>query len=100
GAVRDADRGRVRIGAVATASEDVLPQLMASFIEDHPHVKLSLSLLPRDELFSHAADHSFDVVLAGRPPRVSGLVTRARRANQPLVVGGPGLEEDLPTRTR
>jgi len=99
GAVRDADRGRVRIGAVATASEYVLPRLMASFIEDHPHVELSLSVLPRDELFSHAADHSFDVVVAGRPPRVSGLVTRARRANQLLVVGRPGLKGDPLTAT-
>src|SRR5687767_7314950 len=67
GAVRDADRGRVRIGAVATASEYVLPRLMASFVEEHPHVELSLSVLPRDELFSRAVDHAFDVVLAGRP---------------------------------
>jgi DNA-binding transcriptional LysR family regulator len=93
-AVRDADRGRVRIGAVATASEYVLPALMASFIEEHPHVELSVSVLPRDELFSHAADHAFDVVLAGRPPRLSGLVARARRANHLLLVGRPGASGD------
>ncbi len=94
GAVHDADRGRVRIGAVATASEYVLPRLMASFIEDHPHVELSVSVLPRDELFSRAGDYTFDVVLAGRPPRISGLVTKARRANRLLVVGRPGLDRD------
>jgi LysR family transcriptional regulator, low CO2-responsive transcriptional regulator len=99
GAVRDADRGRVRIGAVATASEYVLPRLMASFIEEHPHVELSLSVLPRDELFSRAVDHAFDVVLAGRPPRLSGLVTRARRANRLVVVGRPGLKGDPLTTT-
>lgn len=99
GAVHDADRGRVRIGAVATASEYILPRLMASFIEDHPHVELSLSVLPRDELFSRAVDHAFDVVLAGRPPRVSGLVTRAWRANQLVVVGRPGLKGGPLTKT-
>jgi DNA-binding transcriptional LysR family regulator len=99
GAVRDADRGRVRIGAVATASEYVLPRLMASFIEEHPHVELSLSVLPRDELFSRAMDHAFDVVLAGRPPRLSGLVTRARRANRLILVGRPGLKGDPLTTT-
>jgi DNA-binding transcriptional LysR family regulator len=99
GAVRDADRGRVRIGAVATASEYVLPRLMASFVEEHPHVELSLSVLPRDELFSRAVDHAFDVVLAGRPPRLSGLVTRARRANQLVLVGRPGLKDDPLTTT-
>jgi DNA-binding transcriptional LysR family regulator len=94
GAVHDADRGRVRIGAVATAGEYVLPRLIASFAEEHPSVELSLSVLPRDELFTLAADHAVDVVLAGRPPRVSGLVTRARRANRLLLVGRPGLRED------
>ncbi|MDD4867582.1 MAG: LysR family transcriptional regulator, partial [Mycobacterium sp.] len=99
GAVREADRGRVRIGAVATTSEYVLPRLMASFIEEHPHVELSLSVLPRDELFSRALDHAFDVVLAGRPPRLSGLVTRAQRANRLVLVGRPGLRKDPSTTT-
>lgn len=99
GAVHDADRGRVRIGAVATAGEYVLPPLIASFAEDHPQVELSLSVLPRDELFALAADHAVDVVLAGRPPRGSGLVTRARRANRLVLVGRPGMREDPLTAT-
>jgi len=99
GAVHDADRGRVRIGAVATASEYVLPRLIASFAQEHPQVELSLSVLPRDELFALAADHAVDVVLAGRPPRGSGLVTRARRTNQLVVVGRPGLRDDPLTTT-
>lgn len=99
GAVHDADRGRVRIGAVSTVSEYLLPQLMASFVARYPHVELSLSVLPRDEVFSLAADHAVDVVLAGRPPRGSGLVTRARRPNRLVVVGRPGLWEDPLTIT-
>ncbi len=91
GAVREADRGRLRLGAVATASEYVLPPLIASFVREHPHVELSLSVLPRDELFALAADRAVDVVLAGRPPRASALVIRARRRNRLLVVGRPGL---------
>lgn len=94
GAVHDPDRGRVRIGAVATASEYVLPGLMASFARAHPQVELSLSVLPRDELFSLAADHGVDLVLAGRPPRTSGLVTRGRRANRLVLVGRPSLQGD------
>jgi len=97
GAVHDADRGRVRIGAVSTAAEYVLPPLFASVAQAHPHVELSLSVLPRDELFSLAADHALDVVLAGRPPRNSDLVSRARRANRLILVGGPGLTDDPQT---
>jgi len=99
GAVHDADRGRLRIGAVATASEFVLPRLIASFAEAHPQVELSLSVLPRDELFALAGDHAVDVVLAGRPPRGSGLVTRARRANRLVLVGRPGSAPDPLTTT-
>lgn len=99
GAVHDADRGRVRIGAVTTASEYVLPPLIASFAVTHPHVELSLTVLPRDELFALAADHAIDVVLAGRPPGGSGLRTRARRANRLLAVGSPGLQGDPLTST-
>lgn len=99
GAVHDADRGRLRIGAVATASEYVLPRLMASFVDEHPQVELSLSVLPRDELFAQARDHAVDVVLAGRPPRGSGLVTRARRANRLVLVGRPGRDDDPLTST-
>lgn len=99
GAVHQADRGRVRIGAVATASEYLLPRLMASFVAEYPHVELSLSVLPRDEVFALAADHAVDVVLAGRPPRGSGLVTRAQRPNRLVLVGGPGLREDPLTTT-
>ncbi len=99
GAVLDADRGRVRLGAVSTASEFVLPPLIASFAREHPHVRLSLSVLPRDELFALAADHALDIVVAGRPPRGSGLVSRARRPNRLVVVGRPGLTADPLTAT-
>ncbi|MFC7220155.1 LysR family transcriptional regulator [Streptomyces polyrhachis] len=100
GAVHEADRGRVRIGAVATAGEYVLPALIASFAAHHPQVELSLSVLPRDELFALAADHAVDVALAGRPPRgAGGLVTRARRPNRLVLVGRPGLVGDPLTAT-
>jgi DNA-binding transcriptional LysR family regulator len=88
-AVRDADKGRLRIGAVATASEWVLPSLLASFRDRHPDVELSLSVRPRAELFSELTHHEADLVLGGRPPSDSGLVTRASRANTLVVVAAP-----------
>lgn len=99
GAVHDADHAGLRIGAVTTASEFVLPHLMASFVAQHPRVELSLSVLPRNELFTAAAHHEVDLVLAGRPPRGSGLMTRASRPNQLVVVGRPGLSLDFATIT-
>ncbi len=93
-AVQTAERGRLRIGAVSTASEYVLPRLLASFWRRYPEVELSLSVLPRDSLFDELAHHETDLVFAGRPPRGSGLVTRARRKNALIVVSVPGQFRD------
>ena len=89
-AVQTAETGRLRIGAVATASEHVLPRLLATFRDRFPEVELNLSVLPRDDLFEELGRHETDVVFAGRPPRGSGLVTRARRENALVVVSAPG----------
>lgn len=97
GAVRDAERGQLRIGAVATASEYVLPPLIARFVTDYPAVELSLAVMPRDELFASARQHEVDLVVAGRPPRGSGLRTHATRENRLIVVGVPGLDVDTST---
>lgn len=88
-AVRRADVGGLRIGAVATASEYVLPSLMASFVAAWPEVELSLAVLSRDALFAQARHHELDVVVAGRPPSGSGLQVRARRPNRLVVVRAP-----------
>lgn len=88
--VLSAEQGRLRIGAVATASEYVLPGLLASYSRRFPDVELSLSVLPRDDLFRLLSQHDVDVVVAGRPTRGSGLVTRAQRANALIIVAAPG----------
>ena len=87
--VQSAGYGRLRIGAVATASECVLPRLLASFRECHPEIDLTLAVLPRDDLFDAQTHHETDVVIAGRPPPDSSLITRAIRANRLIVVGAP-----------
>lgn len=93
--VRAAERGRLRLGAVESASEVVLPRLVTSFVRRYPDVEVSLSVLPRDDLFSQAAHHELDVVLAGRAPRGSHLTSRASRPNQLVLVAQPGFTGDV-----
>ncbi|MGV9616741.1 LysR family transcriptional regulator [Nocardia xishanensis] len=88
-AVRQAEIGRLRIGVVATAGESVLLRPLAKFRNRYPDIELSLSIHPRDVLFVELQHHETDLVIAGRPPRDAGLVTRARRASQLVVVGAP-----------
>lgn len=89
-AVRRAGLVQLRLGAVGTASEYVVPALLARFHAHHPEVQLSLTVEPRDELFASIGHHELDVVFAGRPPHGSGLVVRATRANRLIVVSAPG----------
>jgi DNA-binding transcriptional LysR family regulator len=72
---------------------------MAAFVRRHPTVELSLSVLPRDDLFARAGHHELDVVLAGRAPRGSHLVSRASRPNELVLVASPDLEGDPLTAT-
>ncbi|WP_454197489.1 LysR family transcriptional regulator [Nocardia sp. Marseille-Q1738] len=91
-AVRRAETGRLRIGVVATAGEYVLLRPLASFRRRFPDIELSLSVHPRDVLFLELQHHETDLVIAGRPPRDTGLVVRARRPSRLVVVGLPELD--------
>ncbi len=97
-AVRHAETGRLRIGVVATAGEYVLLRPLAAFRNRYPDIELSLSVNPRDVLFLELHHHETDLVIAGRPPRDAGLVTRARRPSRLVVVGAPDHRAD-PLRT-
>lgn len=89
-----AEHGRVRLGAVTTAGECLVPGLLASFCRRYPDVEVTLDIGVRDQVFALLADHHLDIVIGGRPPAGSGLVTRATRANSLIVVAGPSDESD------
>ncbi|WP_432989664.1 LysR family transcriptional regulator [Dactylosporangium sp. CA-233914] len=92
-----AERGRLRIGAVTTAGESLIPGLLASFRQRYPAVELTLDVGVRDRIFTLLADHRLDVVIGGRPG--PGMITRATRANSLVVVAAAGLQPDLATAT-
>lgn len=88
-AVRAEGAGRLRIGAVETAAESLLPDLLHRFRGAHPNVELAVSVRPRDDLFADLARHQSDVAIAGRPPSGSGLVSRLQRPHRLIVVAAP-----------
>ena len=67
----DPEHGSVRIAAVTTAGEHLLPDMLASFRAAHPHVGLGLDVGPRGTVWPMLAHHEVDVVVAGRPPTIS-----------------------------
>lgn len=90
-----AERGRVRLGAVTTAGEYLVPGLLAGFRRRHPDVEITLEVGVRDRVFSLLTDHRLDVVIGGRPLPGRGLVTRATRANSLIVVAAAGPVPEL-----
>jgi len=92
---RGADRGRLRLGAVTTAGEYLLPGLLASFRSRYPGVEVTLEVGVRDLVHEMISTSQLDLVIGGRPPGGRGLVTRASRRNALVVVSAPQRPADL-----
>ena len=59
--------GTLRVGAVTTA-EYLLPPLLVTFANEHPNVKVKLSVGNRDDIARMLASQEVDLVIMGRPP--------------------------------
>lgn len=88
----DPEKGTLRIAAVTTASEHVLPRALASFRLSHPDVNVILEVGNKDEVWELMLRHTVDVVLAGRPPTDDPeTLVRARRDNHHVIIAAPGI---------
>lgn len=90
------DHGTVRVGAVTTAAEFLVPGLLAAVAGAYPDLELTLAVDVRDRVFAQLASRSLDLVIAGRPPTGADLVSRAQRPNDLIVVAAPHLGSDAP----
>jgi LysR family transcriptional regulator, low CO2-responsive transcriptional regulator len=84
----DPEHGSIRLAAVTTAGELLIPALLASFTAKHPDVDCKLEVASRTALWPMLAHHEVDVVVAGRPPSdLRQVQVRAVSPNTLLVVG-------------
>ena len=77
-ACADPERGELRIAAVTTAAEQVVPGILGGFRRDHPLTGVRLEAGNRDQVRSLLDRHLVDLVVTGRPEPGSG--TRASTA--------------------
>src|SRR6266581_9681793 len=74
----------LRVAADTTVGTYVLPRLLGAFHRRHPNVALQLSVANRAAVRASLLSGEVDLVIAGRPPEVEGLVTEPFLPN-PLV---------------
>jgi DNA-binding transcriptional LysR family regulator len=83
----DPEHGSIRLAAVTTAGEHLIPALLASFRAKHPHIAIDLEVASRTRVWPMLAGHEVDLVVAGRPPAHLEARVHAISPNVLVVVG-------------
>lgn len=87
-AVAAADR-ELRIAAVTTAGEYIVPPLMQAFGAEHPDIHLTVDVGNRRRVFQRVVDRAADVAIGGRPPPDNGLVGVPFLENEIVLIASP-----------
>jgi DNA-binding transcriptional LysR family regulator len=58
----------LRIAAVTTAGEHIVPPLMEAFLALHPEIRLNVHVGNRQDVFERVRSHRSDLAIGGRPP--------------------------------
>lgn len=89
----DPERGRLRLAAVTTAGEHLLPALLVEFRRRHPAVALALEVAPSAQVWDLVSAHEVDLVIAGRPPSGVEAHVVATKPNELVVAAAPPVAE-------
>lgn len=84
------ERGKVRLAAVNTVGEYVVPGLLALFRDHYPDAELTLEVGNRERVWDLLAHRQVDLAIGGRPPSGGRLVTLAVRPTALVVVAAAG----------
>jgi LysR family transcriptional regulator, low CO2-responsive transcriptional regulator len=79
----------LRIAADTSVGTYVLPHLLGAFHQQYPKVALQLNVANRASVRVSLLAGEVDLVIAGRPPEVEGLVAEPFLANPLVVVASP-----------
>ena len=90
-AAADPERGELRIAAVTTAAEQIVPGILGGFRRHHPQTGVRLEAGNRDHVRSLLDRYQVDLVLGGRPEPGWDVVVHAVRPHELVVVAAPEL---------
>lgn len=94
----DPARGRLRVAAVTTAGEHLVPGLLASFRRTHPDVSVVLEVGNRRRVWDLLTSGGVDLAIGGRPPAGAALVSLAVTDNELVLVAAPDGADEGPAR--
>ncbi|MQA61489.1 MAG: LysR family transcriptional regulator [Actinophytocola sp.] len=86
----DPAHGELRVGALTTAGEQILPHVLAGFRRLHPHVGVRLEVGNRDRVRGLLDRHEVDLMFGGRPETDRDLTVLAIRPHELILVARPG----------
>lgn len=84
-----AERVPLRVAADTTVGTYVLPHLLGAFHQRRPDIALNLHIANRATVRARLLAGEVDLVIAGRPPAVDGLVAEPFLTNPLVVVASP-----------
>jgi DNA-binding transcriptional LysR family regulator len=87
----DPERGELRIAAVTTAAEQVVPHILGGFRRQHPLTGIRLEAGNRERVRSLLDRHQVDLVVTGRPEPGWEVEAHAVRPHELVVVAAPDL---------
>lgn len=79
----------LRLAAVTTAGEALVPGWLRSFLKRYSQLQISLEVANKERVFDALISHEVDLAVAGSPPVGFGLMTRAARPHSLVLVGSP-----------
>ncbi len=90
-AAADPTHGRVRIAAVTSAAEHLVPELLGTFLERWPQAQAHVEVGNRERVVDLLRAREADLAIAGRPPDDGALRSVATRDNTLVLVARPDL---------
>lgn len=95
--LRDAERGRARIGMIDVAAVVHFTDLVGAFRADRPEVQLTLSVAPSAQLLRDVRDGRLDLAVCVEPPEpVPGIETEELLREPLVVIAPPGTRIGAP----
>lgn len=88
----DPERGSLRLAAVTTAGEHLVPPQLATFRQAHPDAEVILEVGNRNRVWDLLDHGRVDLAIGGRPPVGGRLANLAEADNHLVVVAAPNGE--------